>query len=172
MNAEKAAEILVNCATLLELYGANRHRIARYRFAAQVMLRLGDLAPQAAQNPEALRALGFGERLSRKLHELFTTEHLSFYEDLLSDLPYGVVRLMQIQGIGPKLAFRLYNELGVSSPTALAEAARRGEVHLLKGFGPRRDASYAAYGRPVPVPPAPQAAPPDGQLAFDFLKAA
>ena len=166
MNAEKAAEILFNCATLLELYGANRHRIARYRYAAQVMLRLGELAPQAAQSPEALRALGFGERLTRKLHELFTTDNLAFYEDLLSDLPYGVVRLMQVPGVGPKLAFRLHTELGISSPKALAEAARRGEIHQLRGFGPRREAAYAAFGRP----PAPVV--PEEQLAFDFLKAA
>ena len=166
MNAEKAAEILFNCATLLELHSANRHRIARYRYAAQVMLRLGDGAPQAARNPEMLRALGFGKRLSRKLHELFTTDGLAFYEDLLSDLPYGVVRLMQVEGIGPKRAFQLHNELGVSSPAALAEAARRGEVHQLRGFGPRREAAYAALGRPTP-----QSNPP-GQLAFDFLKAA
>src|SRR5215212_7722334 len=107
MNAEKAAEILFNCATLLEMYGANQHRIARYRYAAQVMLRLGDLAPQAAASPEALKALGFGERLSRKLHELFATDSLAFYEDLLGELPYGVVRLMQVPGIGPKRAYRL-----------------------------------------------------------------
>jgi DNA polymerase (family 10) len=167
MTAEKAAEILFNCATLLDLYSANPHRIARYRYAAQVMLQLGERAPQVARNPEALRTLGFGERLTRKLHELFTTGNLAFYEDLLSDLPYGVVRLMQVPGIGPKRAFQLYNELGVTSPGALAEAARRGQVHLLRGFGPRREADYAALGRPVP-PPADAAA----QLEFDFAKAA
>jgi DNA polymerase (family X) len=167
MTAEKAAEILFNCATLLELYKANPHRIGRYRYAAQVMLRLGDLAPQTAQNPEALRALGFGERLTRKLHELFTTGSLSFYDDLLSDLPYGVVRLMQVPGVGPKLAFRLFNELGVSSAAALAAAARRGEVHQLRGFGPRREAAYAAFGASAPAPPVPPA-----QLQFDFPKAA
>ena len=167
MTAEKAAEILFNCATLLELYKANPHRIGRYRYAAQVMLRLGDLAPQTAQNPEALRALGFGERLTRKLHELFTTGSLSFYDDLLSDLPYGVVRLMQVPGVGPKLAFRLFNELGVSSAAALAAAARRGEVHQLRGFGPRREAAYAAFGAPPAAP-----APPPAQLQFDFPKAA
>src|SRR5947207_4774783 len=145
MNAEKASEILFNCATLLELYGANPHRIARYRFAGQMMRRLGDLAPEVARSPEALRALGFGDRLARKLHELFTTDSLAFYEDLLGELPYGVVRLMQVPGVGPKLAFRLHNELGVSSPGALAEAARRGDVERLRGFGPRRAANYAAW---------------------------
>ncbi len=167
MTAEKAAEILFNCATVLELYKSNPHRIARYRYAAQMMLRLGNLAPQTAQNPEALRALGFGERLTRKLNELFTTGSLSFYEDLLGDLPYGVVRLMQVPGVGPKLAFRLYNELGVNSAAALAAAARRGEVHQLKGFGPRREAIYAAFEAPAAPPPTPI-----GQLQFDFPKAA
>ena len=100
---------------------------------------------------------------------------LGFYEDLLSDLPYGVVRLMRVPGIGPKRAFRLYKELGVSSPAALAAAARRGEVHRLRGFGPRREAEYAAYPGPAPKPPAsaaPDSAAGGGQLAFDFLSQA
>jgi Zn-dependent protease len=111
-----------------------------------------------------VRALGFGERLTRKLNELFTTGSLGFYDDLLGDLPYGVVRLMQVPGIGPKRAFQLYNELGVNSAATLAEAARLGEVHQLRGFGPRREAAYAAYNAPAPAPPA--------QLQFDFPKAA
>ena len=166
MNAEQAAEILFNCATLLELHAANPHRIARYRFAAQMMLRLGPQVPFAASDPATLRALGFGERLARKLHELFTTGSLGFYEDLLSDLPYGVVRLMQVPGIGPRRAFQLYHELGVSSPAALGEAARQGKVHQLRGFGSRREADYAALGRPA------RHETPPGQMEFEFPKAA
>jgi DNA polymerase/3'-5' exonuclease PolX len=98
---------------------------------------------------------------------LFTTGSLGFYDDLLGDLPYGVVRLMQVPGVGPKRAFQLYNELGVNSAATLAAAARRGEVHQLRGFGPIREAAYAAYNAPTSAPPTPPA-----QLQFDFPKAA
>ena len=58
MTSQDAAKILFNCATLLEMDGANRYRIAAYRRAALILLRLGDLAPRLVANDEALKALG------------------------------------------------------------------------------------------------------------------
>ncbi|HYO49889.1 MAG TPA: hypothetical protein VEW94_08555, partial [Chloroflexia bacterium] len=46
--------------------------------------------------------------------------------------------------------------LGVNSPAELADAARRGQVAKLKGFGPKRQAAYARIQGPTP-PTAPTA---------------
>src|SRR3954464_5094043 len=87
MTSQDAAKILFNCATLLEMAGANRYRVAAYRRAAQIVLRLGDVAPRAVTNDEAMKGLGFGPRLTRKLRELFATGQMDFYDELLADLP-------------------------------------------------------------------------------------
>lgn len=146
MTSQEAAKILFDCATLLEMADANRYRVAAYRRAALIVLQLGDLAPRLVANDEALRALGFGKRLSRKLRELYTTGQLEFYDELVTAQPLPVARLMRLPGIGPKTAIRLYNELGVTSPKTLAAAAEAGEVRKLRGFGPRREAQWAAVG--------------------------
>jgi DNA polymerase (family 10) len=143
MNAAEAARILFNCATMLEMAGANRWRVAAYRQAARILLQLGPLAPRLVANDEALRALGFGKRLSAKLRELFTTGELAFYEELIAGQPGPVARLMRVPGVGPKTALRLVNELHIESPTALAAAAQAGEIHKVHGFGPRREALWA-----------------------------
>ncbi|MFL5731957.1 MAG: hypothetical protein ACJ78Q_02050, partial [Chloroflexia bacterium] len=44
---EQAAEVLFNCATLLQMAGANQYRIAHYRDAARTLLRLGPVALEA-----------------------------------------------------------------------------------------------------------------------------
>lgn len=147
---EQAAEVLFNCATLLQMAGANQYRIARYRDAARTLLRLGPVALEAALNEELWPKLNLGKRLGNKVRELVRDGSMNFYVELKADLPPAVDSLMSVQGVGPKLALRLHKELGVSNPAQLADAARRGQVSKLRGFGPKRQAAYAAIQGPNP----------------------
>src|SRR6476659_8630236 len=140
---EQAAEVLFNCATLLQMAGANEYRIARYRDAARMLLRLGPVALEAALNEELWPKLNLGKRLGNKVRELVREGSMNFYVELKADLPPAVDSLMSVQGVGPKLALRLHKELGVNSPQELADAARHGQVTKLRGFGPKRQAAYA-----------------------------
>jgi DNA polymerase (family 10) len=147
---EQAAEVLFNCASLLQMAGANDYRIARYRQAALNMMRLGPVALDAVLDEELWPNLGLGKRLGNKIRELVRDGAMTFYVELKADLPPAVNQLMDIAGVGPKLAVRLHKELGVNSPAELADAARRGQVAKLKGFGPKRQAAYARIQGPNP----------------------
>jgi DNA polymerase (family 10) len=147
---EQAAEVLFNCATLLQMAGANEYRIARYREAARTLMRLGPVALEAALDEEMWPMLGLGKRLGNKVRELVRDGSMNFYVELKADLPPAVDSLMSVAGVGPKLALRLHKELGVTNPQQLADAARRGQVSKLRGFGPKREASYAQILGPNP----------------------
>lgn len=147
---EQAAEVLFNCASLLQMAGANEYRIAHYRDAARMLLRLGPVALEAALDEEMWPRLGLGKRLGGKVRELVRDGMMKFYVELKADLPPAVDALMAVSGVGPKLATRLHKELGVRSPAELADAARRGQVAKLRGFGPKRQAAYAAIVGPNP----------------------
>ncbi len=147
---EQAAEVLFNCASLLQMAGANEYRIARYRDAARTLLRLGPVALEAALEEEMWPKLGLGKRLGNKVRELVREGTMNFYVELKADLPPAVSDLMSVSGVGPKLALRLHNELGVNSTKELADAARHGQVIKLRGFGPKRQAAYAAIQGPTP----------------------
>src|SRR5437868_6577308 len=112
---EQAAEVLFNCASLLQMAGANEYRIAHYRDAARTLLRLGPMALEAALDENMWPMLGLGKRLGSKVRELVREGMMKFYVELKADLPPAVDHLMSVQGVGPKLATRLYKELGVSS---------------------------------------------------------
>ncbi len=147
---EQAAEVLFNCASLLQMAGANEYRIAHYRQAARVMMTLGPVALEMALDEQAWPKLGLGKRLGNKIRELVRDGSMNFYVELRADLPPAVDRLMNVAGVGPKLATRLHKELGVESPLQLADAARRGQVIKLQGFGPKRQAAYAQIQGPNP----------------------
>ena len=147
---EQAAEVLFNCASLLQMAGANEYRIARYRDAARRLLAFGPVALEAVLDEELWPKLNLGKRLGGKIRELVTTGGMQFYVELKADLPPAVDSLMNVAGVGPKLALRLHKELGVDNPSELADAARRGQVMKLRGFGPKRQAAYARIQTPTP----------------------
>ncbi|MEO8288845.1 MAG: helix-hairpin-helix domain-containing protein [Chloroflexota bacterium] len=147
---EQAAEVLFNCASLLQMAGANEYRIAHYRQAARTMMAMGAVALELALDEEMWPKLGLGKRLGNKVRELVRDGSMNFYVELRADLPPAVDQLMNVAGVGPRLAIRLNKELGVNSPAELADAARRGQVIKLKGFGPKRQASYARIQGPNP----------------------
>ena len=154
---EQAAEVLFNCASLLQMAGANEYRIARYRQAALNMMRLGPVALETVLHEELWPQLGLGKRLGGKLRELVRDGAMTFYVELKAELPPAVGQLMDVEGIGPKLATRLHKELDIKSVAELADAARRGQITKLKGFGPKRQAAYARIQAPTP-PTVPSAA--------------
>ncbi len=153
---EQAAEVLFNCASLLQMAGANEYRIARYRRLALLMLSMGPSSLDAVMNEKEWPRLGLGKRLGNKVRELVREGGMQFYVELRADLPPAVGQLMRVEGVGPKLATRLHTELGVNSIPELADAARHGQVQKLRGFGPKREALYARVQGPQP-PTAPMA---------------
>ena len=64
---EQAAEVLFNCATMLQMAGANEYRIAHYRQAALNMLRLGPIALEIALDEETWPLMGLGKLLADSL---------------------------------------------------------------------------------------------------------
>ncbi|MER3436971.1 MAG: histidinol-phosphatase [Chloroflexota bacterium] len=158
-----AANVLFNVATILELAEDNPYRVRAYRRAARLLLRnQEDVRLKLTPNKE-LDLPGLGPRLRKKLGELFSTGHLRFYVELCADLPQEVKNLMEIPGVGPKTAYRLHEELGLSSARDVYLAAQQGKIRQLYGFGAKRErqllegAARVLAGQPkvpTPVPPA------------------
>jgi DNA polymerase (family 10) len=138
------AEVLFNIATLLEMQQANPYRIAAYRNAARGLLALQESVVDILTRGERLQVPGLGERLRRKIAELVTTGHMTFYDDLCEEsLPEDVRALMQVPFVGPRTALRLVGQLGIHSVPALLEAALSGRLREHYGFGPRSEQRLA-----------------------------
>lgn len=141
---ETLAEVLEEIALLLELKGENPFKIRAYRNGADVVRSFDGDIVQRARDDELKGIKGIGEALQQKLHELATTGHLGFHENLRDEFPEGVFELLDLQGLGPKKVKALYEELGIASLGGLKRACESGKVEALAGFGKKSEEKILA----------------------------
>lgn len=147
---QQIAEVLFNIATLLEMQQGNPYRIQAYRNAARGMLALPVQVADIVARGARLEAPGLGDRLRRKITELATTGHMTFYEDLCEEsLPDDVRDLMRVPHVGPKTAIRLSSQLDIHSVEQLASAAEHRQLRPYYGFGERSELRLAQGARSV-----------------------
>src|SRR3954466_16098824 len=102
MDQNQVAAVLSEIGTLLEIQGENAFRCNAYHNAARAIQQLetplGDLVAK-----DQLRTIpGIGETLRDKITTLYREGRLQFLDDLRKKTPIGLVRMLRIQGMGPK----------------------------------------------------------------------
>lgn len=141
------AELLREMAALLEAQGEqNTFRIAAYRRAADTVAALPSSVHDTFERDgvaglDALPAIGAG--IAAAIAEIVQTGHWSRLERLRGAAgPEALFRT--VPGVGPQLALRLHDELGVDTLEALEVAAHDGRLERLPQLGPRRAAAIRA----------------------------
>ncbi len=137
VNAE-VAEILYEISELYALKG-EPYRSRAYMMAAQ---RIGSLTEDIREiwRRGKLQSIpGVGKSIAAVIEEYLETGQSSKLEELREGLPRGVMELIELDGVGPKKAMRLYQELGINSIDELEAAAKAGKIRRLKGFGPKTE---------------------------------
>jgi len=139
MNNRQVADIFSAMADMLDIQGANYHRIMAYRRAAENIAALGRPLEEAWREGQLTSLPGIGSTLASKIDELMRTGELEAYRDLQSEIPQGVVAMLHISGVGPKSAARFWKELGITTVAALEHAAQAGRLRNLHGFGAKSE---------------------------------
>jgi DNA polymerase (family 10) len=136
MENTEIASALLQVGTLLEIQGANQFRVRAYENAAKTV----------AEHPVPLRVMraegtdfkslpGIGKDMAGYIAELLDTGRLSLLERLKQEIPYTLLELVRLPGVGPKRARRLWQELQIETLEQLEEAARAERIERLGGFG-------------------------------------
>ena len=132
------AQIFNEVADLLEIEGANQFRVRAYRNAARTIEGYPDRVYKMVDSGEPIDEIsGIGEDLANKIEEIVNTGNLIMLEELRSQTPQSLIKLLDISGLGPKRVQKLYQELDITNIEALREALESGEVSELEGFGPK-----------------------------------
>jgi DNA polymerase (family 10) len=138
------ARVFEDIADLLEIGEGNPFRVRAYRNAARTVgdLRL-DLAGAIAAGKPLPKLPGIGEDLDAKIHEIVATGTCALLEKLKKQLPPAITELLKIPGLGPKRVKALHEALTIDTLPQLLEAARKGRIRDLAGFGAKTEAHIA-----------------------------
>jgi DNA polymerase (family 10) len=137
LNNQTIAGQLDSIAELLEAQNANPFRVRAYREAAQTVRTLGEPASVLLEKEGRAglcRLPTIGESISRSIEQLIHTGKINLLEQLRGETSPERV-LATVPGIGPKLANRIHEKLGIETLADLEAATYDGRLEQVEGFG-------------------------------------
>jgi len=135
------AYIFNDIADMLEIKGENLFKIRAYRKAAHAIENLPTEIEELAVESRLQEIDGIGKALEEKIREIINTGTCRYYEELKKEFPRGLVKMLQIPGLGAKKIKVIYDNLGISSIEELEEAAKKHKLRELPGMGAKTELS-------------------------------
>ncbi|MBI5599797.1 MAG: DNA polymerase/3'-5' exonuclease PolX [Deltaproteobacteria bacterium] len=141
MDNVEIARFFNEISDLLEIKGENPFRVRSYRNAALVIegltLSLESIVEKDEKSLEDIP--GIGKSIHEKIVEIIRTNGCELHEELLKEVPQGVLELLKVSGIGPRKAGLLYKKLGIQGVGDLEAAAKGHKLRDLPGMGERSE---------------------------------
>ncbi len=135
------ADIFERIADALEFKSENIFKIAAYRRAARVLREYhGDL-DKAREKGTISNMDGIGKGMAEKIEEYLLTGKIKKYGEVISDIPEGLLELLNRPNLGPKTLYLIYKELGVKNLEQLERAAKDESIAALTGMGSKKAAN-------------------------------
>lgn len=82
---------------------------------------------------------GVGRGIAERIEELFLRGRIKDYERLKKKYPIKIEELTSIEGVGPKIAIKLYKKLKIKTVADLEQAARTKKIRRLADFGEKSE---------------------------------
>ncbi|BDC36484.1 MAG: DNA polymerase/3'-5' exonuclease PolX [Candidatus Methanoliparum thermophilum] len=135
---KELAEILEKMAKILEFNGENPFKISAYLKAAGAIRNLSQDIEKIAKDERLEEIPGIGKSIANKIKEYLNTGEIKAYKKAISDVPEGILELMDIQGIGPKTLRLIYEKLHIRSLDDLRRVINDGSLATLPLMGEKR----------------------------------
>jgi DNA polymerase (family 10) len=137
MQNQELANIFYEIAAFLEMEGVQFKPRAYEKAARSIeLLEEGIAELYRKGGTKALEEIpSVGVSIAEKIEEFFKTGKIKYYESLKKKYPAAISEISKIEGIGPKMAFKLYKKLKVKNIAGLEKAAKSGKISQLEGFG-------------------------------------
>lgn len=139
MDNIQIAEKFSMMAKFLEFKGENQFKIRAYTNAARNIKELDEELELLYKKGTADSIPGVGEVLRGKIAEMLEKGTFEAYEKTISEVPGGIIEIMDIPGVGPKTARLFYEKLGIQSVDQLSRAAREHRIRRLPGMGEKHE---------------------------------
>jgi len=136
-NNASLAAIFQQMADVNQVIDGNRFKTNAYQRAARLMK---DLTRDVGEiDPKDLAAMeGVGKGLLEKIGQFLATGQVEEHQQMIDNVPPGVLALLDVPGLGPKGVAQLWREAGIESVGDLKGKIADGSLAQLKGFGKKK----------------------------------
>lgn len=131
------AELLRDVAAAYQLKDQNKYKfqIIAYQRAADAVEHATSELKDLWDDKKLDTIPGVGPSIASHLDELFKTGESKHFEEVMKGLPPVMFEFMKVPGIGAKTGYRLATELKLKSMADLEDAAKKGLIAKMEGFG-------------------------------------
>lgn len=135
MSKKEVAKVLNEIGTMMELKGENPFKSRAYFNGARSIETLTTSISELVESGEIGNVKGIGKALAEKISELVETGRLEYYDELSAKIPRGLFEMLEIPGLGPKKARKIWQELEITTVGELEYACQENRLIDLDGFG-------------------------------------
>ena len=132
---DEIAERLREIYQLMQLAGENRFRAIAFDRAAQTIESLNEDISNYIENDSLTDIKGIGNSIAEDIKSYAQTGTIEVLESLRDRIPKGIIKWLDISGLGPKNIAKIHDQLGISELEELKEACKDGRVASLDGLG-------------------------------------
>jgi DNA polymerase (family 10) len=141
MKNKEIAKIFNEIAEYLEMEGVQFKPYAYQKAALTLETLKNDVEDlYKAGGLKALKGIpGVGESIARKIEEYLTTGRIEYYEEFKKKMPINLDEIVGVEGVGPKKARVLFEQLNIKTLEELEAAAQAHKIAPLFGFGEKTE---------------------------------
>lgn len=131
------AQIFSEMAAILEIKGVD-FKPKAFEKAAVSLENLAEEVEEIYRRgglPDLEEIPGVGQGLAERIEEFIKTGKIGEYQKLKREFPVAVGEMMKIEGVGPKIIEKVYEELDIKNVAELKQAAEQGKLRNIAGLG-------------------------------------
>lgn len=141
MKNKEIAKKLDEIANFLKLDDVKYKPFAYRRASSSILSLNNELADiYAKEGKDGLEKItGIGKNIADKVEEILLTGEIEHLRSLKEKYKVDIKNLSKVQGIGYRSIKKLYENLGIETLQELENAARKGDISSLEGFGEKTE---------------------------------
>jgi DNA polymerase (family 10) len=128
-------------ANALDFLGENRFKIIAYQKVARVLDELpADVTEiYSKEGVEGLERIpGIGEGIAKKIVQFIETGTFEKYEEVMSQVPKDILKLMEVQGLGPRTLRQIYDKFKITTTEEFLKILHDPRLLTLPGMGEKK----------------------------------
>ncbi len=129
------AGFLEEIGVLLRLAGENDFKAIAFDRAARTIESMDRPIGTYVVNGEVTSIKGIGKSIAEDIYSLFETGEIPVLTELKQTVPAGLIKWLDISGLGPKNVYKIHHSLGITELDELKKACEDGSVAALPGLG-------------------------------------